>query len=64
MFSSCTVPPDNKQTKLESRRQEPFASAGKNTGIYLVPCCTRKCVPIAIYSVVDIPVLECHLLRH
>ena len=42
MFSSCTVPPDNKQTKLESWKQEPFASAGKNTGIDLVPCCTRS----------------------
>ena len=37
MFSGCTVPPDSKETKLESSNQEASPSAGKNTGVVLVP---------------------------
>ena len=54
MFSSCTVPPDGKETELGSSNQEASPSAGKNTGIVLVPCCTWKCVPT---------VSLCYLLR-
>ena len=35
----CTVPPDGNKTKLGSSDQEASPSAGKNTGIVLVPCC-------------------------
>ena len=37
MFSGCTVPPDSKETKLQSSNQEASPSAGKNTGVILVP---------------------------
>ena len=63
MFSGCTVPPDSKETELGSSDQEASPSAGKNTGIVLVPCCTWKCVPTAISGGVDISeVPGCHLL--
>ena len=52
--SSCTVLPDSKETKLGSSNQEASPSAGKNTGIHLVPCCTWKCVPTAISNGVDV----------
>ena len=49
MFFGCTVPPnDSKETKFGSSDQEAFPSAGKNTGIVLVPCRAWKCVPTAI----------------
>ena len=42
MFSGCTVPPDSKETELGSSDQEASPSAGKNTGVVLVPCsCTE-----------------------
>ena len=64
MFSGCTVPPDVKETKLRSSDQEAFPSAGKNTGVNLVPCRTWKCVPTSISGGVDISeVLGCHFLR-
>ena len=64
MFSGCTVPPDSKETELGSSDQEASPSAGKNTGIVLVPCCTWKCVPTAISGGVDISkVPGCQLLR-
>ena len=63
MFSLCIVPPDSKETELGSNNQEGSPSAGKNTGIGLVPCHTWKCAPTAIYSGVDISgVPGCHLL--
>ena len=53
-----------KETKLGSSDQEASPSAGKNTGIVLVPCCAWKCVPTTISSGVDIfEVPGCHLLR-
>ena len=64
MFPSCTVPPDNKKTKLGSSDQEASPSAGKNTKIVLVPCRAWKCVPTAISGGVDISeVPGCHLLQ-
>ena len=55
--------PNSKETELGSGDQEVSSSAGKNTGIVLVPCCTEKCVPTAISGGVDISeVSGCHLL--
>ena len=54
MFSGCTVPPDSKETELGSSNQEASPSAGKNTGVVLVPSGTRKCVPTANLDDVDI----------
>ena len=56
--------PDNKETKFGSSNQEASQSAGKNTGIVLVPCCMWKCVPTAILGGVDISeVPACDLLQ-
>ena len=64
VFSGCTVPPDSKETKLGSSDQEASPSAGKNTGVVLVPCSRMKCIPTSISSGVDISeVPGCHLLR-
>ena len=64
MFSGYTVPPDSKETELGSSDQEASPSAGKNTGIVLVPCRAWKCVPTATSGGVDISVVpERHLLR-
>ena len=54
MFSGCTVLPDSKETKPGSSNQEVSLTAGKNTGIVLVPCHTWKCVHTAIPGGVDI----------
>ena len=65
MFSGCTVRADSKETELGSSEQETSPSAGKNTGIVLVPCHAWKCVPTAIFGGVDISeVPEYHLLQH
>ena len=48
MFSGCDMLPDIKETKLGSRDQEASPSAGKNTGVILVPCCAWKCAPTVI----------------
>ena len=64
MLFGCTVPRDSKETELGSSDQEASPSAGKNTGIVLVPCRAWKCVPTAISGGVDISkVPGCHLLR-
>ena len=64
MFSDCTVLFDSKERELGSSDQEASLSAGKNTGIVLVPCCLWKCVPTSISSGVDISnVPGCHLLQ-
>ena len=64
MFSGCTVPPDSKETEPGSSDQEASPSAGKSTGIVLVPSYGGKCVPTAISGGVDISnVPGCHLLR-
>ena len=46
---------ERKETELGCSNQEVFQSAGKNTGIVLVPCCPRKCVPAAISGGVEGP---------
>ena len=64
MFSGCIVLPDSREIKLGSSDQEASPSAGRNTGIVLVPCRAWKCVPAAISGGVDIsedPV--CRFLR-
>ena len=44
--------------------QEASPSAGKNTGVVLVPCCALRCVPTANSSSLGISeVPGCHLLR-
>ena len=59
----CILPSDIKETELESSDQEASPSADLNTGVALVPCCTWKCVPIAIFGDVDISKFPgCHLL--
>ena len=64
MFSGCTVPPDSKEIQLGSSDQEASPSAGKNTGIVLVPCRAWKRVLTAISGGVDIfEVPGNHLLR-
>ena len=61
MFSGCTVPPDSKETELGSSDQEASPSAGKNTGVVLVPCLHD---PTAISGGVNISeVPGCHFLR-
>ena len=63
MVSGCTVLPDSKETKPGSSDQQASLSAGKNIGIVLVSCCSRKCIPTAISGGVDISeVPGCHLL--
>ena len=55
------MPPDSKKTELGSSDQQAFFSAGKNSGVVLVPC---SCNATAIFSVVDISELPgCHLLQ-
>ena len=53
MLSGYTVPHDGKETKLGNSDQEASLSAGKNTGIVLVPYRAWKCVPTAISSGVE-----------
>ena len=45
MFSGCTVLSDNKETKLGSSDLEASLSAGKNTGVVLVPCVSMEVSP-------------------
>ena len=54
MFPGSTLSHDSKETKLGSSNQEASSSAGKNTGIVLVPCCVWKCVLKIISGGVDI----------
>ena len=62
MFSGSTVLADSKETEVGSSDQEASPSAGRNTGIVLVPCCTWKCVPTEIYGGKNISeVSGCHL---
>ena len=58
------MPPDSKETELGSSNQEASPSAGKNTGVVLVPCSHMEVRPTAISGGVDISeVPGCHLLR-
>ena len=64
MFSGCTVPLDSKETSFGNRDQEAPPSAGKNTGLVLIPCHTWMCDPTGIFSSVDISEFcGCHLLQ-
>ena len=64
MFSGCTVPPDSKETKLESSDQEVSPSAGKYTKVVLVSCRACKCFPTAISNGEDISEIPgSHLFR-
>ena len=64
MFSGCTVLPDSKETELGSSNQEASPSAGKNTGVNLMPCSAWKGIPTAISCDVDISeVPGCYLLQ-
>ena len=65
MLSNCTVLSDSKETELRSSDEKASPSAGKNTGIVLVPCRAWKCVSTAISGGVDIPeIAGYNLLRH
>ena len=59
------VLPDSKETKLGNSDQETSPSAGKVTGIVLVPCYAGKCVLTAISRGVDISEVpgRCQLLQ-
>ena len=48
------MPPDSKEIQRGSSDQEASPTAGKNTGVVLVPCCACKCIPTAISGGVDI----------
>ena len=50
MFSGCTVPPDSKETELGSSNQEASLSAGKNTGVVLVPCLHMEVHPYIYFE--------------
>ena len=55
------MPPDSKETEPGSSDQEASPSAGKITGVVLVPCRAWKCVPTAISACVDFSeVPGCH----
>ena len=64
VFCDFTVSPDSKETELISSDQEAFPSAGKITGVLIVPVRAWKCVPTAISAGADISEAPgCHLLR-
>ena len=50
MFSGCTVPPDSKETELGSSDKEASPSAGKNTGVVLVPCLCMEVCPYSFFK--------------
>ena len=49
------MPADSKETNLGGSNQEAFPSIYKNMGEDLVPWYSWKCVPTAIFGVVNIP---------
>ena len=49
-FSGSTVPPDIKETELGSSDQEASPSAGKNTGVVLVPCSRMEVRPYSYFQ--------------
>ena len=50
MFSGCTVPPDRKETELGSIDQEASPSAGKITGVVLVPFSHMEVHPYSYFQ--------------
>ena len=56
-------PPDNKETEFGTSDQKVSPSAGKNIGVFLVPCRACKCALTVTSGGVDIlGVPWCHLL--
>ena len=51
MFSGCTVLPGNKETEFGSSDHKASLSAGKYTGVVLVPC---SCMEVCPYSSVSV----------
>ena len=49
MFSGCSVPPDSKETELGNSGKEASPSAGKNTGVVLVPCLHMEVRPYSYF---------------
>ena len=49
VFSGCTVPPDSKETELGSSDKDASPSAGKNTGVVLVPCLDMEVRPYSYF---------------
>ena len=49
MFFGCTLPSDSKETELGSSDQEASPSAGKNTGVVLVPCSRMEVHPYSYF---------------
>ena len=45
----CTVLADSKRTELGSSNQETSPSAGKNTGVVLVPCSRMEVRPYSYF---------------
>ena len=54
MFSRYTVPPDSIAIKLDSNNQEASPSAGKNTGVVLVPFSRMEVRPYNFFGSVDL----------
>ena len=50
MFSGSTVLSDSKETELGSSDQEASPSAGKNTGVVLVPCSRMEVRPYSYFQ--------------
>ena len=46
----CDVTPDSKDTELGSSDQEASPSAGKNTGVVLVPCSRMEVRPYSYFG--------------
>ena len=64
MFSGFTVSTDSKDTELGSSDQEASSSAGKNTGVVLVPCSCMEVCPHRYFWCVDISEIPgCQLLH-
>ena len=64
MFSGYTVLLDSKENKLGSSNQETPPSAGKNTGLVLVPFCACVSLQLAISGSVYISIVSgCHMLH-
>ena len=58
------MPPCSKAVEVESNNQQAPPSAGKNSGVVLLPCYVWKCVRTSFSGSVDIhQVLGCHLLQ-
>ena len=50
MFSGCSALLDSKETEVGSSDQEASPSAGKNTGVVLVPCLCMEVHPYSYFQ--------------